>query len=442
MFPDNERFRWFEDHTRKIVAKCWREANAIPGFSESPVPFYVPGGDDKYPSFWIRDFVMQCRSGFVPADTMRTLLRLILSYQNGPRRRDLANGLRVDPWAIADHINLPGVGDAAFHQRYGMGAVFYPGSYSPTHDQGVGRYGVRPADDDIYETVELARLTVAPLEDGDREALLRSMVGDVTIFDRLHKGMQAMTVHPETGLCWNRPGNWAAANFHDGLKPMGLIAVTSCLRFRAARTMVEFSRLVGDRDRSELYASTVDRIAGSVIRHCMMPSGWLMAGTELNRQPDVWSTSMAVYYGILEGEARQAACRAMLQAYRDGAVARFGYLRHTPTFGDAVPGKRVWEDDAYHDSLSYGVYQNGGYWPQPLGYYAFALAQVDCEAAAQIVCEFIDYTRQRTDAGAPFEWLNPDLGSGKEEGKWYGPSATLPLEGFRRLSSGTLKGDR
>jgi len=438
MFPDNERFRWFEAHARTVVAKCRREANAVPGFSEAPVPFFVPGGDDKYPSFWIRDFVMECRSGFIPSDAMRTLLRLILRYQNGPRRCDLANGLRVDPWAIADHINLPGVGNAGFRKSFGMGAVFYPGSYSPTDDQGMGRFGMRPADDDLYETVELARLTTASLKDGDRGEFLRSTVGDVTIFDRLHEGMQSMTVHPETGLCWNRPGDWAAANFHDGLKPMGMIALTSCLRFRAAGTMIEFSRLTGDHGREELYASTADQIASSIVRYCILPSGWLMVGTGLDRQPDVWSTSMAVYYGILEGEVREGACRAMLKAYCDGAVARFGYLRHTPVFGDAVPGRRVWEDDSYHDSLPYGVYQNGGYWPQPLGYYAFALARVDRGAAAQIVCEFVDHTRERADAGAPFEWINPDLGSGKEEGKWYGPSATLPLEGFRRLSSESL----
>ena len=78
LFPDDERFRWFESHTRRIVERCCRTADAVPGFPPAPLRFYVPGGDDKYPSFWIRDFVMSCRSGFIETDVMQTLLRLIL----------------------------------------------------------------------------------------------------------------------------------------------------------------------------------------------------------------------------------------------------------------------------------------------------------------------------------------------------------------------------
>jgi hypothetical protein len=161
LFPDPERFTRFEAHARKIIERCRRTATSVPGFSEQPVTVYVPGGDDKYPSFWVRDAVMQCRSGLVDAATMETMLRVILTFQNGPQRRGLAHGLRIDPWAIPDHINLPGIGDEPFQRKYQPGAVFYPGTYSPSDDQGNGRFGLRPADDDLYEVVELARLVVA-----------------------------------------------------------------------------------------------------------------------------------------------------------------------------------------------------------------------------------------------------------------------------------------
>jgi len=247
--------------------------------------------------------------------------------------------------------------------------------------------------------------------------------------------MMTMTVDPATGLCRNTPDNWAAANFHDALKPMGLISLTSCLRYRAARTMTDFCGLRNDQTRAELYRRMAEQLTQSAASKLLMPSGWMLVGTELDRQPDVWSTSMAVYYGLLRDEPAQTACEAMLKAYHDGTVAASGYLRHTPTTADAVPGSKVWEDDSHLDQTGYGTYQDGGYWPQPLGYYAFALAQVDSAAARQIAGEFIDHTRSLVAEGAPFEWINPaiPLKDTPGLGRWYGPSVALPLEGFRRL---------
>ena len=138
MFPDKERFEWFEAHARTVVAHC-RRTTVLPGISDTPVGIYVPGGDDKYPSFWIRDYVMQCRFGFIDGVEMKTALLFFLSHQNGSERRELANGLRLDPWSIPDHINVPGGGNPEFHRTYANGAVFFPGSYSPTDNQGSGR---------------------------------------------------------------------------------------------------------------------------------------------------------------------------------------------------------------------------------------------------------------------------------------------------------------
>ncbi|MDW8345233.1 MAG: hypothetical protein RMM51_12195 [Verrucomicrobiae bacterium] len=350
---------------------------------------------------------------------MEAALLLILTHQNGPHRRDLQHGLRVNPWTMPDHINLPGL---SVGQE--LGAIFFPGTNSPGPDQGAGRYGTRAADDNVYEVIELTRL-LQP----DR-ALLEREVEGVTVFDRLDRAFRAAVVHPETGLCWNRQGDWAAANFHDAIGSMGFISLTSILRFRAAQTMREFCRLLGDEKGAAEYERVADQISASVVTHLILPSGWLMAGTDVNRQADVWSTGMAVYYDVLQGEPRRRACEALRQALRDGTVSRFGYLRHIPTFADAVPGKQVWEDNL---NDGYGTYQNGGYWPTPLGYYVFAVAQVDREAARQLAAEFIDHTRRRAEAGAPFEWINPELH--REDGKWYGPSAALPLEAFRRLGS-------
>ena len=219
---------------------------------------------------------------------------------------------------------------------------------------------------------------------------------------------------------------------------MGFVALTSVLRFRAAKTMERFYTAVGDTRQVDKCRSLAKRIADSVAKHLILDNGWIMAGSEVNRQPDVWSTSMAVYYGLFTGDIAAKACKAMLEAYRDGVSVNYrGYLRHTPTTADVIQGKQVWQSgehgawDGWH-----GTYQAGGYWPQPLGYYAYCLTEVDMNAARQIASDYIDHTRQFEKDGAPFEWINPEipLFDTPGLGRWYGPSAALPLEAFRRLS--------
>lgn len=442
MVSDMPSIRWFISHARKVIGRCRRRVAAVPGLLDAPANVYVPSGDGKYPSLWVRDAVMQCRSGLIPAADMEALLRLILACQNGPTMRRLKNGLRVDPWAVADHVNLPGLGGADFDRRNAPGAVFFPGTCATGEDQGNGTLGLRPSDDDIYETVELAALIARRSGPAQARQWLASSIKEVSIIDRLHFGMQAMTIDGRTGLCWNTPENWAAANFHDTLKPLGAVAISSCLRFRAACRMAGLFALLDCPDRMEQYRSIAEQIARSVAANLLLPSGWVMAGTELDRQPDVWSTAMAVYYGILSDEPRHCACGAMRRAYRDGSVAISGYLRHTPTWADDKPGAQVWEDGPRAGQGDYGCYMNGGYWPQPLGYYAYALAQIDPSAAAQIVGEFIGHTRRFADDGAPFEWINPAIYPEDKipNGRWYGPSVALPLEGLRRLAAEGSRG--
>lgn len=435
MFPDNERYAWFEKHTAEIIRRCKRTVTSVPGFSDKPVTVYVPGGDDKYPSFWMRDAIMECRSGFIPLSEMEDMARIIFTFQNGPDIRQLAHRLRVDPWAIADHIVLPGLGVEEFQRAYPPGAVFYPGIYSSTDDQGTGVYGVRPADDGIYEAVQLVSL-IAFTGDASRAAqFLRMPVKDVPVLDRLHLGFQAMTVDRKTGLHWNTPMDWAASGFPDVLKTMGAVAFSSCLRFRAACRMADLYSLVGERNREEEYRVLAEKLAQTVAGTFQRDDGWLLAATQVDRQPDTWTTALAVYHGLLRDDRAAAASGALAKACRDGSLALNGYLRYTPVWADDIPGKSVWEDTRLEDGKSYGSYQWGGYWPQPFGCVCWSIAMTDRPFAAKLAREFIDHTRQYEEQGAPFEWINPAVLKDRPgEGKWYGPSAALPLEGLRRLS--------
>ncbi|MCM8768759.1 MAG: hypothetical protein NC911_03640 [Candidatus Omnitrophica bacterium] len=440
MFPDPKNFSWLEKHTRKVIKHCRRVANFVPGFSTHSVTVYVPGGDDKYPSFWIRDAVMQCRSGLIPAKEMETMIKVTLAFQNRPETQMLANRLQIPPWAIPDHIILPGLGSEEFRKRHPLGPVFYPGTYFSGKEQGNGFFGVRLPDDNLYELVQLVYTFMTTTGLSSACQLLQSSVQNIPVWERLHLGFQAMAVDEVTGLHWNTPTDWAASSFHDALRPMGAIALTSCLRFRAAAQMSDLSYCLGRKKEAEEYKDLAGKLAGAIQRTFQRRDGWLLAATQVNRQPDTWSTAMAGYYGILKGDDATAAAEALTRAYQEGSLTMNGYLRHTPVWADDLPGKTVWEDSRLDKKKPYGWYQFGGYWPQPLGYVCWSIARIDRQAATLLAQEFIDHTIRFADEGAPFEWVNPVVLRDKPgEGKWYGPSAALPLEGFRRLSQEEVK---
>jgi hypothetical protein len=433
-----EPFAWFSNHAEYIVNKCKRTVTSVPGLYDYEIEIYVPGGDDKYPAFWVRDAIMQCRSGFISNETMQQMLEIILFYQNGKCCKNLEHGLKILPWAIADHIILPGLGNEEFQKTHSPGAVFFPGSYSTDNNQGTGKYGTRPADDCIYEVIDLTKMIIKQYSDNETIAYLDKKINDVSILERLHNGFQSMPVDKVTGLCYNTETDWAACSFHDALHPKGLIAFPSILRFRAAKTMAELYRLCGNTILVKKYLDTANEIANSIIKYLLQGNGWINVATELDKQPDVWSTSMAIFYELLPDKLKLKTCHAMLDAYKDGTSVNYnGYLRHTLIAADVTPGEQVWEHGkAGMIDDQYGTYQGGGYWPQPLGYYTYSLAQIDVSAAQEIACSYIDHTRNAENGGAPFEWINPSitLSQTPSLGRLYGPSVALPLEGFKRLS--------
>ncbi len=429
-YPDHERFVWFEEHARTIIGSCRRVAASVPGWRADAVAVYVPGGDDKYPSFWIRDAVMQCRSGLIPEGEMLDMLRIMLRFQNGPQVRRLANGLRVTPWAFADHINLPGLGEASFTPP---GAVFYPGTYQSGDDQGTGRFGFRPADDDVYEVIELTALLTEQLGEAGGRELLAEEVEGMAVLERLLLGFEAMPVDKATGLPRNRPDDWAAASFHDALIPMGLIAFTGVLRARAATRLSRLCALARRQSTAIGYRRMATSLGEALARELQRPDGWLNMATEVNRQPDLWATSMALYEEVLPEDAARKAGEALLAACRAATIVdpTSGYLRHTPITADVAPGRRIYEHQVEDGPCD--TYQTGGYWPQCIGFVCWALHRVDPQLANELAVAFIDHTRRHIEEGAPVEWLYP----GAElpaNGRLYGPSAALPLAAFRRLS--------
>lgn len=420
---------FLEVTAREIIGKCRRETIAPVDGEERPVIVYVPGGDNKYPSFWIRDAVMQCAAGIIPIEEMSVMLDIILSQQNDKKTRALKNGLRILPWAFADHINLPGLGECP------PGPVFYPGTYSPSDNQGTGVFGNVNVADSPYEVIELAYLICSSIdEDHKQAAFLKQYICDISRIDRLELSLASVNIDPDTGLHLNKHDCWAAEGFHDPLTKYGFALLSSCMRCRALKRMVKLFRLLGNNKQSQQCEDASKQISQSISMVFSLKDGWLMVATEIDRQADVWSTSLSIYEDILDKETEDRAIKAMLEAYLQGTVAYKGYLRHTPTTYDAIPGKQVWEDGRGTWRGVYGTYTAGGYWPQATGWYVFALSKRDVESANRLANEFIDHTVCNLDKGAPFEWISPSmpLADTPGLGRWYGPSIALPLSAFRR----------
>lgn len=423
--------KFLEKVARNVIRRCRREAIACVDGKEQPVIVYVPGGDNKYPSFWLRDAAMECASGVIPLTEMVTMIDIIFSYQNDAKVRRLENGLVVHPWAFPDHINLKGIGKVV------PGAVFFPGTYDPSDNQGAGRFGNLNVADSPYEVVELAYLISTRMNnEPEIVKFLNKPINRIPRIERLDLSFNSVNIDSETGLHFNQKNRWAAESFHDVLIKMGFVLLSSCLRFRAAKRMAEFYKWLGEDKKVEQYITMSKQISENISHRFILSDGWLMVATEVDKQADVWGTSLAVYEGILKDEKKNKACQSMLKEYLSGTVAWNGYLRGTPTTYDAVPGKQVWEDDKGDDPFrKYGIYIDGGYWPQPVGWYVYALSKIDTDAARKLTTEFIDHTRRFLREGSPFEWISPSIPLLKTPGlgRWYGPSAALPLSALKRL---------
>ena len=134
----------------------------------------------------------------------------------------------------------------------------------------------------------------------------------------------------------------------------------------------------------------------------------LLASTGKSNQPDVWSTAMAVYFGILEGDRLDKTCRFLADSYKNGTLAKNGNIRHILTCDDFS------DSTAWEKSLAViNTYQNGAYWGTATGWVCYSIAKVNVEAARQLAKQYIDDLsegdyRKGQKFGAPWECYNKD----------------------------------
>jgi hypothetical protein len=132
----------------------------------------------------------------------------------------------------------------------------------------------------------------------------------------------------------------------------------------------------------------------------------LLASTGKSHQADVWSTALAVWLGVLEGDQLTKTCRFLAQAYKNGTLSNRGNIRHILTCDD-FNDSTAWEKSLARKN----DYQNGAYWGTSVGWICYAIAKVDIPAAKQLAKEYIDDLRagdfrKGAEFGAPWECYN------------------------------------
>lgn len=188
----------------------------------------------------------------------------------------------------------------------------------------------------------------------------------------------------------------------------GDLLYPSVLKFRAAKQLADIFDRIGDETMRNGYSQIAISIQEAVPVVFEDPSGLLRAASGSSNQPDVWGTALAIYEGVLQGEARDIACQALAAAYEEGTLSYRGNIRHVLTSHD-FDSDRVWE----RSMAPKNRYQNGAYWGTPVGWVAYAIHQVNPKAARKLVSEYIaelkenDY-RKGVAFGAPYECFSPD----------------------------------
>jgi hypothetical protein len=215
--------------------------------------------------------------------------------------------------------------------------------------------------------------------------------------------------------------------FRDVIKITGSLAFPSILKYRAALQLsVLFTNLNRDAEALE-YAKIAEALKSAIPDTFLDNRGMLNASTKKSKQPDVWSTVLAIDFGILDEKQAKITGAFLKDAYLRGELARNGNIRHVLT-SDDFNDSTSWESSLARK----GDYQNGGYWGTPVGWVCAAIAKADPATARKLAAEYIHELRKEDfrkgpSFGAPWECYN----SGGPQNPVYMTTVTCPLVVFR-----------
>ena len=350
-----------------------------------------PGGRNCYPAFWIRDYAMSLESGFVTSEEQKHMLQLAASTQCD--QAWITNGGSMVPFgAIADHIRID---DSK--------PIYFPGTYDFI-GQGNQKWGMTPPYCDQFFFIQMAWYYCKSASDFQ---FLMTEINGKRLIDRLE---MAFNVPPtkQNGVIVYTTDDFRGVDFgfRDAESLTGELCMPSLLKYKSALQLAELLDQIKRKDKADAYRSIAYRLKKEIPAVFSDGRGMLLASTGKSKQADVWSTALAVYDGILEGDSQEKTCRFLRDAYKNGTLASRGNIRHILTTDDYS------ESTAWESSLTEkNSYQNGAYWGTPTGWVCDAIARIDVDAAKQLAKEYIDDLRagdyrKGSEFGAPWECYN------------------------------------
>ncbi len=414
-------FQFLEDLTKDVLESSriypGQTVPNNPGPNNTGGTLIRPGGRDCYPAFWIRDYAMSLESGLIPHEEQRHMLLLTASTQCD-QAWITPGGSLVPFGAVADHVRLE---DSL--------PIYFPGTYS-YEEQGIPKFGTLPPISDQFFFIHMAHTYVASTA---RTAILQQEINGITLIQRLENAYKSAATRHDSPLVYTTEYfRGVDFGFRDVQVITGDLCFPSILKYRASLQLANLLEHTGQKGKAASYRETAQKLKELIPAVFSDSRGMLKASNGKSAQPDVWSTALAVYFGILEGEAREKTCRFLAEAYRNETLAYKGNIRHILT-SDDYSSTTAWEISLAEKN----TYQNGAYWGTPVGWVAFALSETDPEAARELVEAYIQELRENDfrkgpDYNAPWECFHPN---GHQQNPVYLTSVSCPFAVFTKMLS-------
>ena len=189
--------------------------------------------------------------------------------------------------AIADHIRID---DSK--------PIFYPGTYD-YNSQGGKTWGMVPPYCDQYFFIHMAYLYI---KNTSSDKYLLDEINGVRLVDRLEMAYIVPPTQQDGALVYtNDDFRGVDFGFRDAVYITGNLCFPSLLKYMASLELAELFDMINRKDKAEGYRNTANRLKKEIPRVFSDNRGMLLASTVKSKQADVWSTSLAVYFCILEG---------------------------------------------------------------------------------------------------------------------------------------------
>ena len=372
-----------------------------------------PGGRDCYPAFWIRDYAMSLDCGFVSKEEQKHMLQLTASTQCDQTIITGA-GSMIPTGSVADHIRID---DSK--------PIYFPGTYDFAN-QGGEKWGMVPPYCDQFFFIHMAYFYV---KSNSEKNILSEEIKGVKLIDRLELAFK-MPPTRQNGVLVYSTDEFRGVDFgfRDAVYITGDLCLPSLLKFQASLELAELFDWIGRIDKATTYRTIAGRLKEEIPQLFSDNRGMLLASTGKSKQADVWSTALAVYLGVLEGERMEKTSLFLRDTYKQGTLANRGNIRHILT-SDDFSDSTAWESSIARRNY----YQNGAYWGTPTGWVCYAIAKTDVATARKLAKEYVDDLREGdyrkgNEYGAPWECYN----EGSAQNAVYLTTVSVPYSVFNK----------